>query len=235
MAAEAAWLAPAAAALGRHALALFLALLLLLPLLGWAGWQRLSAGSGITGPAGCRRRSRIGVAAAALGGAVFATLATLLTTGDALPAADQAFANSVRASVPAAALSVFAALTHLADTATLTALCTVMALLMAARRQPALAVGWVLAVAGNGMLNRSLKALFGRARGMLAYTVLRLLPARWHSAALVAAVALAWTIGASRVFLGVHFASDVIAGFASGGVWLLLCFGAMGLAPAPSR
>ena len=262
MAAEAAWLAPAAAALGRHALALFLALLLLLPLLGWAGWQRLRAGSGVTGPAGWRRRSRIGVAAAALGGAVFATLATLLTTGDALPAADQAFANAVRASVPAAALSVFAALTHLADTATLTALCTVMALWMAARRQPTLAVGWVLAVAGNGVLNRSLKALFGRARplgadpswaetglsfpsghssgavvacGMLAYTVLRLLPARWHSAALVAAVALAWTIGASRVFLGVHFASDVIAGFASGGMWLLLCFGAMGLARAPSR
>ncbi|WP_257351590.1 phosphatase PAP2 family protein [Pseudalkalibacillus decolorationis] len=29
-------------------------------------------------------------------------------------------------------------------------------------------------------------------------------------------------IGLSRVYLGVHFPSDVIAGFAAGGVWLLL-------------
>ncbi|NLJ77491.1 MAG: phosphatase PAP2 family protein [Peptococcaceae bacterium] len=30
-------------------------------------------------------------------------------------------------------------------------------------------------------------------------------------------------IGASRIYLGVHFPSDVTAGFAAGGVWLLIC------------
>lgn len=31
-------------------------------------------------------------------------------------------------------------------------------------------------------------------------------------------------IGVSRVYLGVHYPSDVLAGFAAGGVWLTICF-----------
>ncbi len=38
---------------------------------------------------------------------------------------------------------------------------------------------------------------------------------------------LAIAIGVSRIYLGVHFPSDVIAGFAAGGIWLL--FSVMGL------
>lgn len=263
MVVDAAWLVAAADTLGRHALVLFFALLLLLPAAaGWAA-RRLLRGSHAVGHGNgspvcspvCNPRRTV---AATVGVAVFATLATALMTGNSLRLADLAFANAVRASLPAAALPPMAALTHLADTATLTGLSITMALLMAALRQPALALGWALALAGNGLLTRSLKAIFGRARpldqvaawaetgfsfpsghssgavvacGMLAYTVLRLLPARWHAAALAAAVALALTIGASRVFLGVHFASDVIAGFASGGLWLLLCVSVLASQP----
>ena len=247
MAADTAWWLHAAAALGRHALVVYFALLLLLPAAAAVAARRLLRDGRSPGR---RLRMQLRTVAATIGITTFATLATLLMTGGALRAADQAFADAVRASLPAAALPAFGALTHLADPATLTGLCITMALLLAAAHQPALAMGWVLALAGNGMLNRSLKALIGRARpldqvaawaetgfsfpsghssgavvacGMLAFTASRLLPARWHAAALAAAVALAWSIGASRVFLGVHFASDVLAGFASGGLWLLLC------------
>lgn len=258
-AADTAWLLHAADTLGRHALVIYLVLLLLLPAAAaWAARRQLQhalpGGRRVSSPLYSPCRS----VAATTCMAVFAMLAVLLMTGDTLRLADQAFATAVRASLPAAALPAFAAVTHLADTATLTGLCLTVALLLAAARQPALALGWVLAVAGNGMLNRSLKALFGRARpldqvaawaetgfsfpsghssgavvacGMLAYTAWRLLPARWHVAMLAAAVALAWSIGASRVFLGVHFASDVLAGFASGGLWLLLCISLLARRP----
>jgi membrane-associated phospholipid phosphatase len=34
-------------------------------------------------------------------------------------------------------------------------------------------------------------------------------------------------IGFSRIYLGVHYFSDVVAGFAAGGVWLSTCITAM--------
>ena len=185
-----------------------------------------------------------------LGAAVFAEVAGELGATNPLGQADQAFTDALSASVPRAALHLFAAVTHLGDTATLTGLGAVVAvaLVLAGRRW--LALGWVAALAGNGLLNQTLKQIFGRVRplraddlvlepgfsfpsghssgsvvayGMLAYLAFRLLPPRWHLPALLAALTLAFTVGASRVFLRVHFVSDVLAGFASGLAWLALC------------
>ncbi|RZJ16359.1 MAG: phosphatase PAP2 family protein, partial [Haliea sp.] len=70
--------------------------------------------------------------------------------------------------------------------------------------------------------------------GMLAYLLVRLQPPHWPAgvrlAAVLAATALAFVIGSSRVFLQVHYASDVVAGFASGLAWLAVCIGALELA-----
>lgn len=65
------------------------------------------------------------------------------------------------------------------------------------------------------------------AYGMLAYVLVRTLPEAWPPAVRMAAVLLASATalitGASRVFLQVHYLSDVLAGFASGTAWLAMC------------
>lgn len=186
---------------------------------------------------------------------IFAELAKELgVEGRPLGLADQALTDALFTSVPAAAMQVFAALTHFGDTLTLTLLCSSVAVALVAIGRCGLAFGWVAAVAGNGVLNTVLKQVFKRVRPihdggfvsehgfsfpsghssgslvaycMLAYLAQRLLPPRWHLSATLVAVALAFTVGASRVFLRVHFASDVIAGFASGAAWLAMCIGSI--------
>ncbi len=188
----------------------------------------------------------VGVVAAA---ALFAEIAEAIGAGEPLGRLDQVFSDAVVAAAPAAGLAVFAVLTHCGDRATQTTVCILVAVLLLARRRQALAIAWVLAIAGNGVLNTALKNVFERARpvhrggwveagysfpsghssgsvvvyGMLAYLALRLLPPRWHLPAVLGAAAVAYTTGCSRVFLQVHFASDVVAGFVSGSAWLLVC------------
>ena len=235
---------------GQHGLALYLGTGLLLMLgTGLAsGWQARQAG---------RHPVAIGLAVMALSAGGFSAIAWQLGASGSLGTADAIFLQALRPGVSPAARQLFAGLTHAADTATLTVLCGAGAIALLARRQHLLAATWVLAIAGNGLLNTSLKQAFGRLRpahmegylaepglsfpsghssgavvayGMAAYLSLRLLPARWHLPAMLLAVALAFSIGASRVALQVHFASDVLAGFASGSAWLALCI--TGLAAA---
>jgi undecaprenyl-diphosphatase len=196
------------------------------------------------------RSLAIGSAVMLAGVVVFVLLASALTQGSALIWFDQAIPDALHANLAPWALQVFAALTRMADPITLTVLCVVGTLVLVAWHQHGLALTWVLAIAGNAVLNQNLKLLIGRARpldpegvllvqglsfpsghssgavvayGMLAYLALRLLPKAWHLPALVAALALALTVGISRVVLRVHFVSDVVAGFASGSAWLTLC------------
>ena len=244
--------------LAQHALSLFGLALALLLLMAWAGWWALRRDPLADLPHWPTRPRRLvlGAILVLLGAVVFAGLASQISEGSALGQADQALANALGAKLAGPALQVFAALTHLGDTATLTGLCIGLALTLVVAGRHGLALGWVTAVAGNGLLNQALKNHFGRVRplhtdalfsaqglsfpsghssgavvayGMLAYLALRLLPPRWHLAVLLAALALAFTVGTSRVWLGVHFASDVLAGFASGTAWLALCVTSMEL------
>lgn len=186
--------------------------------------------------------------------ALFAELAEHLGDGRRLARLDQAFTSALAANASAATLKTFAWLTHLGDPATLVLLGVAVALALWWRRQRLLASGWVLAVGGNALLNPALKRIFERVRpehaqglvsepgfsfpsghsssamvayGMLAYLALRLLPRQLHLPALLLAVALVATVGASRVFLQVHYLSDVLAGFASGGAWLMVAIGSV--------
>lgn len=258
MDAESRWLLQLAQWAGANALPLFLLALVLLLAVAWAGWRLLHRHVLPRVLTVSPQRAWLvlamyfcsGFLIIVTGAWVFAEVAEELHEKALLGQADQLLSDAVRLSLPLQAAVVFATVTHFGDTLTLTALCIVVALVLLVRRRRLLAVAWVAALAGNGLLNTTLKQVFERVRplhddglmvedgfsfpsghtsgsvvafGMLAYLGLRLLPGRWHLPLLLGAVALAITVGASRVFLRVHFASDVIAGFASGTAWLAVC------------
>jgi undecaprenyl-diphosphatase len=61
--------------------------------------------------------------------------------------------------------------------------------------------------------------------GMIGYLLWNAYRRKWRGAWVfpAGAVLLAATVGWSRVYLGVHFFTDVLAGYAAGGLWLLVC------------
>jgi undecaprenyl-diphosphatase len=186
----------------------------------------------------------------------FAAIAGEIGPGEELSRLDHAFSGAIGQTVSPGTRAVFAAVTHLGDRLILTALGIAVAIALVVRGERLLAQGWVVAIGGNAAVNQILKSVFERARplhdhgsaiaigwsfpsghasgsvilyGMLAYVVIRTLPAAWHLPTVLLASGMAFTIGCSRVFIQVHFASDVVAGFASGTAWLALCIGGIEL------
>jgi len=129
-------------------------------------------------------------------------------------------------------------------------------LLMQGRRL--LLGGWIAALAGGGLLDAVLKRVFHRPRptwdapfltahgwsfpsghamgslvayGMLAYLLVLVLRRRRSRIAVMAGAAvLVLLIGLSRLYLGVHYFSDVVGGYAAGAVWLSACISALEIA-----
>ena len=139
------------------------------------------------------------------------------------------------------------AVTWFGNHATLTAavVLTALALVLARRYWAALRV--VFASGVGGLVVRGLKEVFERARpleqvvpaagysfpsghafgatvfyGMLIYLVFRFTKRRWARALAVAlGVLVIGAVGLSRVYLNVHYLTDVVAGWLSGSAWLV--------------
>ena len=122
---------------------------------------------------------------------------------------------------------------------------------LALRREGLFLEAWVLAFLGGALLNQGLKRAIQRPRpehssilsyqswsfpsghamesliafGMLAYVVIVLVPAARPYRALIVlcATALILAIGFTRLYLGVHYFSDVVGGYAAGALWLSAC------------
>jgi undecaprenyl-diphosphatase len=55
----------------------------------------------------------------------------------------------------------------------------------------------------------------------------------WHWPAVILAPAFALLVGVSRIYLGVHFPSDILAGFAAGVAWVIAMHALVARAPKP--
>jgi len=137
------------------------------------------------------------------------------------------------------------------DGSTLAVLGVLVALALAVLHRWSLLLGWAAALIGHGPLNMFLKGIFRRLRpqlpepwvtepgwsfpsghamgslvayGFLAYLVTRVSPPDFPRRTTVAVLAvLVLLIGFSRIFLGAHFVSDVVGGYAAAAVWLTFC------------
>jgi membrane-associated phospholipid phosphatase len=116
---------------------------------------------------------------------------------------------------------------------------------LAARRWTAQALFFALSMIGAGLLNTASKQLFGRPRptlwpsiapaqsfsfpsghtmgSMALATSLAVLawPTRWRWPAIVLGAAAVLAISSSRLYLGVHYPSDVLAGWMASLAWVL--------------
>jgi len=123
-------------------------------------------------------------------------------------------------------------------------------LILAYYRQWLESAGLIVCLVGEAVLNFFLKNLFERTRpdlfqvvaeagysfpsghamvslclyGMLTFLIARHVQSwRWRLVVIGLAMALVVAIGVSRVYLGVHYPTDVVAGYFAGGMWLAFC------------
>lgn len=146
-------------------------------------------------------------------------------------------------------LRIFTLITHLGDIPVIPAIGVAGAWMLWRQRHRLVLVCWLSAFLGGVLVNRLLKLLIHRSRpirvlhestfsfpsghtmaatigyGMLAYvmaTYWRPRGVRRRVLYIMAAI-LALAVGASRIYLGMHFPTDVIGGLAAGTAWVAIC------------
>ncbi len=188
---------------------------------------------------------------AVLGLVVFFSIVFALRDPDgALQALDTHIAQGLAVTLQPSLLHAVALFTQIGDRSFLMGVgASVLAVLLWQRRW-SLALAWVAASMGGGLLNKLLKALFERIRpehahgflqaegfsfpsghatgavaiyGMLAYVLARTITTQRHAFLFSVACGLIAAIGMSRVLLHVHYLSDVLAGWAVTSAWIALC------------
>ena len=193
------------------------------------------------------------VMAAAL--AVFATLAEEALAGGELAAFDLAFARALHDAQNPEWHRAFSVVSWFGTRAALAIATVAVTVVLLLRQQMLLALGFLTAQAGGGLLNRVLKETFERTRpefadpmlaasswsfpsghamgtfifcGVGCYLLLRG-NRSWMTAAVAVTVAASWCVvmAFSRLYLGVHYASDVVAGLLAGVAWVAVCVSAL--------
>jgi membrane-associated phospholipid phosphatase len=202
-----------------------------------------------------RARPRLPAVALCAGAAVVvAALGLSVHSGSTLVQADLAILRAVHAHSFAEATAAATAITDLAATGAIIATAAIVALVLGAARHWRGAVAVLLAVGATQLAVAVLKGLVGRHRppeesafanpagfsfpsghsasamavyGLIAFLLARASGSRLRTAACWSAVAMVVAVGATRVYLGAHYPSDVVAGWmvgaliAGGSLWLV--------------
>jgi undecaprenyl-diphosphatase len=201
----------------------------------------------------------LGLAISVLALALFLALAVRVSPGDPERVTKGTFdwgcaeAMKRHAEAHPALLAVMRVITDLGGVPAMVVFSTAGALLLLLRGYRVLALAWVMAAAGGGLMNVETKRLIDRERpppslrdaavsesnksfpsghsmgsligyGMLAYVVALLVRRRAERvAAFTLLVVLVLLIGFSRIYLRAHWFTDVLGGFAIGTFWVSLC------------
>jgi undecaprenyl-diphosphatase len=189
---------------------------------------------------------------------LFAGITEDVITNAPLTQFDISLLTWIRAHSTPAGDRIFSAISAIGSPGALSVLFVIVSVALAVRRRRLLCAAWILALAGDWVLNVALKNVVRRPRpadaalflqghsfsfpsghamgalgcyGMLAYLAIMGLERRAARWAIVGAAAvLVLAIGASRLYLGVHYFSDVVGGYAAATIWLAVCISGLEVA-----
>ena len=181
----------------------------------------------------------------------FALLAALVSAGGTVTQFDLLLAQTIFQNTTPLGVTIFWVITQFGSGWALALIGFVMSVVLLLRGWRSLTFVWIAGLIGGGLLNLTLKAWLQRPRpifdvpimvaqgwsfpsghtmnaivgyGLLAYLLCTLTERSVPRVALIiTACMLMVLIGFSRMYLGVHYLSDVLAGYAAGGVWLFAC------------
>lgn len=205
----------------------------------------------LSGMADLGLRLGVGLVISAGALALFTIISDHVLDGEALVQFDLRLSAMFSATVSHSGLTTFHAISYAGSVATIAAVALLVAGVLTIRGERLLAAAWVTSLAGGALLNVILKHLFHRPRpagasaflvqmsfsfpsghamgsfiayGLLAYLLLiHTRDVRCQAGIVATAASLIALIGLSRLYLGVHYFTDVIGGFAAGAVWLSVC------------
>jgi len=184
---------------------------------------------------------------------LFGGVAEDLITKDSLTFVDVIISEWFRANATPSFTAKMTLVSAFASTATVLSLCMVASVFLLWKRRRYELIALALVIPGGLLLNFLLKMAFARARpgwgdvdligysfpsghtmtatlfyGLLGvFFVLRVTSWWWRASAVVLAFTIICVVGFSRIYLGAHYFSDVVAAFAAGAAWLAICLTAV--------
>jgi len=186
-----------------------------------------------------------------ISGMVFASLAEDLVNRETLSTLDPVFGSWLISQTSLSGDHVFSIITFLGNALIISTGTGLLGFWLAKKKNWDKLVFLFSAVGGSALLNLVLKNIFQRSRpifpqafsvetgfgfpsghtmislafyGVIAYIALTYIKSRsWKAFTVTGAVVISVLIGFSRLYLGVHYLTDVLAGWAAGGLWLAVC------------